>query len=135
MSYGGITGQTPDLRDYVTQEELNTTLASGYSKTAVGTYTGNGSFGASSPVTLSFPFTPQFLFVCPVTNPFLSQFNMFFAIYGQTKAWVMYNMGNATGHYEVQLSWNQNTVSWYNLTEAGRQLNVSGVTYQYFIVG
>lgn len=135
MSYGGITGQTPDLRDYVTQEELNTTLASGYSKIAMGSYTGTGGYNTGSPNTLSFSFTPVFLFVCPKKNPNTTQSYMFFAIYGQEEAWVDFTVGNSTGHHSVILSWTQNAVSWYNTANEQRQLNLSGVLYQYIIIG
>ena len=83
----------------------------------VGSYTGNGSFGAESPNSLSFSFQPYQLVV---TGDVIGGYPW---IYGAPK-------GRISADAYVDLTWVENSVSWYG-TDAETQLNTSEFVYYY----
>ncbi len=104
----------------------------GRSRVATGSYTGTGTFGASNPTTLSFPFTPQLVVVAP-TDAGYSSMNRLVALRGNTK--VRNSTGDDSGdNYRIPLTWSGNGLSWYS-SDAWSQLNQQGTVYLYFAVG
>lgn len=94
-----------------------------------GNYTGTGKYGSSNKRTLTFDFTPKFVFV---TNDYTSGHGFSSFVYGATQGLVMYT---SQVLYRNILSWSNNSVTWYCTSNANGQLNVSGHTYYYFAIG
>lgn len=106
-------------------------------KIEVGSYLGTGTFGSSSPNTLTFPFTPIIWGVFrrvstggvdnPVPNIMLWDNN-----YQNMKVSVFTGVDSTTTHY---ITINGNSVSWYASTSSDGQLNSNIYTYHYFAIG
>lgn len=106
-------------------------------KIEVGSYLGTGTFGSSSPNTLTFPFTPIIWGVFrrvstgdvdnPVPNIMLWDNN-----YQNMKVSVFTGVDSTTTHY---ITINGNSVSWYASTSSDGQLNSNICTYHYFAIG
>lgn len=106
-------------------------------KIEVGSYVGTGTFGSSSPNTLTFSFTPiiwgVFRMVStggvdnPVPNIMLWDNN-----YQNMNVSVFKGVGSTTTHY---ITINGNSVSWYASTSSDGQLNSNIYTYHYFAIG
>lgn len=103
-------------------------------KVATGTYMGTGTCGEGNPTSLTFPFKPKLVVLAGsgVSVVFLE---------GQTGT-AQCAGGQITN---LRAAWDDATLTWYaessyqgsaSITvNAGNQLNASGVTYQYFIIG
>lgn len=106
-------------------------------KIEVGSYLGTGTFGSSSPNTLTFPFTPIIWGVFrrvstggvdnPVPNIMLWDNN-----YQNMNVSVFTGVDSTTTHY---ITINGNSVSWYASTSSDGQLNSNIYTYHYFAIG
>ena len=117
-------GQTVD---YLNQNHL---------KISVGSYVGNGKNGASTPNTLTFPFTPKIVFI--VADAQGCMFGGTIFLYGQTQSTNLGNSVNSSGSAyvpRVTLTWTENSVTWYSTYFAEVQMNVSDVTYRYLAIG
>lgn len=90
-----------------------------------GSYVGTGTYGARNPCSLTFDSKPQFIIVASSTGSF------FVATRGQNQSSTNYG---AT-YYNVILTWGEQDILWYNTNNAGNQLNNSGITYCYTIIG
>lgn len=89
-----------------------------------GSYTGTGSYGASSPVTLSFTIQPALVAVYRADG---TTYALFFP--NQTQTYVM------SGYYCFStMNQTGKTLSWYSTSLAG-SLNESGKTYHYLALG
>ncbi|MCF2662958.1 hypothetical protein JQM66_00085 [Oscillibacter valericigenes] len=85
-----------------------------------GTYTGTGTYGKDGPNTLAFEKEPVLLFISDKSSSLL-----------------MMHRGCETTHqpgssYYCYVNWNGGTISWYNTSSYGTQLNNPGQTYYYF---
>lgn len=106
-------------------------------KIEVGSYLGTGTFGSTSPNTLTFSFTPIIWGVFrrvstggvdnPVPNIMLWDNN-----YQNMNVSVFTNVDSTTTHY---ITINGNSVSWYASTSSDGQLNSNIYTYHYFAIG
>nr|DAW42826.1 MAG TPA: tail protein [Caudoviricetes sp.] len=100
-------------------------------KIATGSYVGTGTYGASNPCSLTFPFVPKAIFVSG-DNCFLS------AIYNANFAVAISKSfnGNANNTYGFaqHATFSQDRFSWY-CDMSSYQLNNSGVPYYYFAIG
>ena len=96
-----------------------------------GTYNGTGSFGQSTPNTLSFNITPKMVIISDNTTNAGTILPM---INGNTNAVSITATGSITGNPLV-VSWSTNNVSWYNTSGAAQQLNVNGNTYSWVMIG
>lgn len=106
-------------------------------KIEVGSYLGTGTFGSTSPNTLTFSFTPiiwgVFRMVStggvdnPVPNIMLWDNN-----YQNMNVSVFTGVDSTTTHY---ITINGNSVSWYASTSSNGQLNSNIYTYHYFAIG
>ena len=83
-------------------------------------YTGTGSYGSSSPNTLTFPGTPRAVFIANCGSNLLT----FWMLRGMPK-------GNARGKglSENTLTWGETSLSWFS-DSANGQMNTAGETYQ-----
>ena len=101
-------------------------VADGGTKLAVGTYVGTGQFGEAHPNTLAFDFAPTgILITAPKSSP-----NALILI---APAEIMYYPMDSRS---VQVAWNGNTVSWYQINNgADFQMNQDGVSYRYIAIG
>lgn len=95
-------------------------------KLSVGSYTGNGNYGASKQNSLTFPFTPKLLFISSTTN------NVY------ANGWIMCS-GNGAYHASngtkiIVTSTSGNTVSWYASGSAQEQLNIANTVYNYVAI-
>ena len=95
-----------------------------------GTHTGTGDVGAESPCRLEFPFKPLLVVFC---NAHSSTYTAGFVWpWGAERAIsVCYN----DSHYRVNLSWTNNSVSWYSTSSVIYQLNAKDYTYHYIAIG
>ena len=106
-------------------------------KIEVGSYLGTGTFGSTSPNTLTFSFTPIIWGVFrrvstggvdnPVPNIMLWDNN-----YQNMNVSVFTGVDSTTTHY---ITINGNSVSWYASTSSDGQLNSNICTYHYFAIG
>lgn len=93
-----------------------------------GSYTGTGKYGSSNPNSLTFGFEPKIVFVyatgfaanCIMVNPVKS---------------TPYSISASNSDHFIYMTWNGNTVRWYNETYSDRQLNATGITYYYLAIG
>ena len=93
-----------------------------------GSYVGTGTFGASNPNSLTFPFEPKFLVVMPAGGEYLFRL---IAINGAPVSNTGYNDTDAS----VYVSWEENSVSWYSSSSAPSQLNTCTLPYTYLAIG
>ena len=107
-------------------------------KIEFGSYVGTGTFGTGTKNTLTFPFPPKVVIVVADAQGASHPGALFLA--GQ-----QYSNGfgvvSAYGQYGLTLTWGENTLSWTsrygssNGADAYWQLNASGVTYRYVVIG
>ena len=95
---------------------------------ATGSYVGTGTYGASNPCSLTFPFVPRLLIISegPISAGFLSV--------GGHMIW----KGEQADSWSLTIRLTDKTLSWYTNEvglDAEGQLNESGVTYRYFSLG
>ena len=99
-------------------------------KLVIGSYVGNGRYGSSNPNTILCSFEPYVLSVFPYQDRVYGDAIFGFKSFNQFG--YSYNMGPIT--------WGKDRVSWYtNSTSASMapqyQMNISGITYPYLIIG
>lgn len=103
---------------------------------ATGSYTGTGTYGESNPNSLAFDFVPR-LVVITNTNAMANagvQLGGFAWHNGQPKG--MTTDGTTTSSPATAvLTWSGNTLSWYNASNAQKQLNYEGDVYHYVAFG
>lgn len=87
-----------------------------------GTYTGTGTYGASSPNQLNVGFLPSLVIVQGGNT------NMIF-IQNNQKAYSTDQPGNS--NYLNTVTWNNDGISWYSTGNANVQSNISGTIYNY----
>ena len=98
-------------------------------RTAFGSYTGNGTSGPESPVSLTFSFPPQLLAVRRSGSS--ADRSGLLLLRGVTQ-------GGGLGHIDfyVNVTWSGNQVSWYTSKDnPSTQINSEGVEYFYFAIG
>ena len=107
-------------------------------KVESGSYTGDGTYGADNPCSLTFSFQPKLVLISP--SDISDRGEIFFpmtAVYGAEQACSCWSGYSYRGDYCV-LSWAGNTLTWYSAGQygqAGSQYNVSGKTYHYLAIG
>lgn len=103
-----------------------------------GIYSGTGTYGESSPNTLNFSFEPKVVFVMSNYVPTSATKNMPEAtlalINGAWGARTTFGLED-NQHYGLYLTWNGNSLKFYNLYDAERQFNFSGRPYIYVAIG
>ena len=103
-----------------------------------GIYSGTGTYGKSSPNTLNFSFEPKVVFVMSNYVPTSATKNMPEAtlalINGAWGARTTFGLED-NQNYGLYLTWNGNSLKFYNLYDAERQFNFSGRPYIYVAIG
>lgn len=123
FTMAGFNGKLADINSGVNDEVAS--ALSGLAHIETGSYTGNGKYGASNPITLNFSFTPKFLFVTCGGEPG----NWFFWVPGTTQS-----SGNWNDSSTV-ISATGKSVTWYNTNDAKSQRNISSLVYHYIAIG
>ena len=98
-------------------------------RTAFGSYTGNGTSGPESPVSLAY-YIPPHLFVVrrSRTSPHPSR--------QHHHPGLTQGAGQGHNHINVNVTWSGNQVSWYTSKDnPSTQMNSEGVEYFYFAIG
>lgn len=104
-------------------------------KMEAGSYVGTGEYGAGTPNSLTLGITPKLLIVVPQNETFSSHSAYMVTVNPQQRSWIERSVGNSAGDHGVTLTWTNKTVSWYNETNAERQLNSMGITYLWVAFG
>ena len=114
---------------------INNAQSSADSKARIqmGSYVGTGTYGKNNPCSLTFDFVPKVFILS-------NNYSETVILYNQTYASNAYS--SSYGLVEINLTWNNNQVSWYATVNSGlesygpnKQANVSGATYRYCIIG
>lgn len=95
-------------------------------KIVKGGYVGTGKYGSSNESSLTFDFKPLLI---SISN------NSAITTMIRDTEYTAYDNNASTGGNNLYLTWNENTVSWYNSQSDYQQLNSSGKTYQYIAIG
>jgi len=94
---------------------------------ATGSYDGSNTHGASNPLTLTFPFVPKLVFICPDKKTSDVPFAW---IYGTTVGLTAYNNGVA---YASNLTWEGTTLTWYTTDGYPSYQHNTGSTKYYWV--
>ena len=101
-------------------------------KIAVGSYTGSGSCGASSPRTLTFAFQPKLVIIVENSWDYLKAGTAL--ISGQSLSAGIGGGTNSGACLGLTVGWSGNSVTWYG-PSAEKQLDVENCEYFYCAVG
>lgn len=101
-------------------------------KIAVGSYTGSGSCGTSSPRTLTFAFQPKLVIIVENSWDYLKAGTAL--ISGQSLSAGIGGGTNSGACLGLTVSWSGNSVTWYG-PSAEKQLDVENCEYFYCAVG
>ena len=103
-------------------------------KIAEGTYKGTGTYGSTAPNSLTFDFTPKMVFIQHLGSG--REFGIF--CYGASAGLGSYDVGSSNSTQPLLTTWVNKTLTWYNSSDYGKaelQLNRSGTTYKYVVIG
>ena len=101
-------------------------------KIAVGSYTGSGSCGASSPRTLTFAFQPKLVIIVVNSWDYLKAGTAL--ISGQSLSAGIGGGTNSGACLGLTVSWSGNSVTWYG-PSAEKQLDMENTGYFYCAIG
>ena len=106
----------------------------GGAKIATGSYTGTGTYGASSPNSLTFEFEPKLLIIASAISG-----KQFTFVRDSTVA-IQHNASTGSGNlahseYAPVVEWNGKTVTWYTTGNPDAQANEIAKKYQYIAIG
>lgn len=122
------------MADKADTATVTTQLAAcGNCRIVIGSYTGNGKYGSSNPVKLTFGFKP--LLVLVGSDEYASYSgNPSVLIRGRASAAPCMGAGN--GEYSLmKLTWSNSAVSWYNADSEIDQNNEEFIVYRYVALG
>ena len=125
----GLVAQKADQEGLSGVERRLSAVEGSMPRTAFGSYTGNGTSGPESPVSLAFSFPPQLLAVRRSGSS--ADRSGLLLLRGVTQ-------GGGLGHIDfyVNVTWSGNQVSWYTSKDnPSTQMNSEGVEYFYFAIG
>lgn len=98
-----------------------------------GSYVGTGTSGSSNPNNLNFSFNPKIVFVTDASSTSTNNFYEPLMLVNGGKFYTVYKV-YSDDYYTLNVGWQGNGVSWYASNNAGAQMNISGVTYNYFAI-
>ena len=107
-------------------------------KIEFGSYVGTGTFGPGTQNTLIFSFAPKIVIIVADAEGGSHPGALFFAGQQYSNG---FGVTSSYGQYGLTLTWGSNTLSWTtkfisaNAANAHWQLNASGVTYRYAVIG
>ena len=93
---------------------------------AFGSYVGTGTYGASSPNTLTFGFAPAVVVLTAATSNYQDPTLLLRP---------MPTLPGPDGSIAIQMTWGENGLSWYAGNSAISQGNADGTTYYYVAIG
>lgn len=99
-----------------------------------GTYVGTGTYGASNPTKITFPFSPRFVFI----SGDRSEIKTMMAVYGSNLSIVLESSTYAVIPHFQNILWSEKSISFYldGATDVSTyQLNKKGQTYAYIAIG
>lgn len=101
----------------------------------VGSYVGDGTAGAESPNSLSFPFTPQLIIIVKDADASVDLGTIM--INGQQQNPGFGYVDSSVNCLHLNLTWSEKAVSWYTTLgdNANKQLNNKGETYWFCALG
>ena len=110
--------------------------ALGVARIEVGSYEGTGTYGSSKANSLTFGFTPKIwgIFTILSGGSYYSYAPYFFRWNGNSD-YVIDRQKDGTTTVNIYVKYKNNTVSWYNGTNANYQRNKAENTYYYFAIG
>lgn len=100
---------------------------------ATGSYTGTGTFGENNQNTLTSPFEPKIVTIVNALNNYERAIFLYKGMGLVTNS--TNNGGVAISIYGNSATYNQNTISWYNVNAPVYQMNSEGVEYVFCIIG
>ena len=104
---------------------------------AVGMYTGDGTYGASNPKSLTFSFEPKLVLVYCPTNVPGNTAGMALLARGLEEALAINSnttSSNSSCFHALTVAWSGNTVSWYRNDDKD-MFNANGFLYYYCAIG
>lgn len=113
-------------------------------KIATGTYSGTGKYGSANKNSLTFGFVPKVVIIAEdkyFSNMVGYAIGSGVFVNGGTSGFTAVGYAHTTSGqstvsvYGVVVTWNGNTVAWYNREDYYGQLNYSGATYHYIAIG
>ena len=141
----------------ITTSNLNTQASNlGFSKIQTGSYVGTGTYGASNPCSLTFDFIPKLLIFYNITGDVLesriqilvlltSSYSLGGVLPKSVLVPVTYYNGTKNENFNTYSKIVNTTIYWYvdfsmpyqgkSAEPAPAQLNQSGTTYRYFVIG
>lgn len=99
-----------------------------------GSYVGTGTYGPSTPNTLTFSFKPKVVFIDGSNKEILSSKGQSLSMINMASNTAYVNLNNGTITM-LNLSWSGNSVSYWHQTNQNFQFNASGNTYNYIAIG
>ena len=101
--------------------------ANSKAKIVTGSYTGTGVYGERNPNSLTFDFEPKVVFIYPASARNIQNVGW---PNGIQTAFIVSGGGSKT----CFLTWNANTLSWYNKESPANQLNGDTLVYNYVVI-
>lgn len=133
--------------EWMSNKAAGSSSSNNAAKIATGSYPGSGTYGSSNANSLTFDFKPKLVFINYTSDSISSSYDKHYSVVFNTEILSTNYMNNAaivhstqegqstlsSGALTAKLS--GNTLSWYNLSTAESQLNMSGCTYHYVAIG
>ena len=126
--------------DRVTRADMNAAMSAidtalaGTGRIVVGSYVGNGTYGSSHKNSLTFDFEPKLVVLCG-RGPAPNGPSLYLLLWGVTNMSSYGADSTATYDHRLYANYTDRTVEWFNTISAENQLNKSGDTYYYLVVG
>lgn len=99
-----------------------------------GSYVGTGTYGSGNANNLNFSFNPKIVFVTDASSTSANNFYEPLMLVNGGKFYTAHK-ASSNNYYTLNVNWQGNGVSWYASNNTGAQMNISGVTYNYFAIG
>ena len=122
-----LAGQIQDVEESVTA--VTTALGTGghTARVTYGSYTGTGTYGSDNPITLNCPFKPL---AVVIQSHYQNSRTTVYFIRNMTSV-----ISDAYQQYTMQITWNDQSVSFYSDGSQFAHFNAIGGTYHYVILG
>lgn len=104
---------------------------------ATGSYVGTGTYGASNPNSLTFPFEPKLVIIRVQPSSYDSDHMAIFIkpVLNSTSMLRSSKSGGQISGNTIPCTWDKNTLTWYSTESQDAQLNIKNATYYYVVIG
>ena len=111
--------------------------ADGKAKIQTGSYVGTGTYGASNPCSLTFDFVPIFVFIQRTKMETGATFGYYASMVRPSEQAMSIRSLGGDASYDgiMNLTWGNNSLSWYGNISAEESLNESNYTYYWACIG